>query len=86
SLSLDAAKNLPAGAVQGYNDGGATGYRGPCPPPGDRPHRYYFTVSAMNMVFGPAYGPGTTGARVGFLMNAVGKILARGQYLGLYGQ
>ncbi|MBV8354247.1 MAG: YbhB/YbcL family Raf kinase inhibitor-like protein, partial [Candidatus Eremiobacteraeota bacterium] len=32
SLPLDAGKNMVPGAIQGYNDGGAAGYRGPCPP------------------------------------------------------
>jgi Raf kinase inhibitor-like YbhB/YbcL family protein len=38
---------LPAGAVQGPNGFGDTGYRGPCPPPGDKPHHYVVTVQAF---------------------------------------
>ena len=38
---------IPAAAVQGMNDFGRTGYGGPCPP-GGTPHRYVFTVYALN--------------------------------------
>jgi Raf kinase inhibitor-like YbhB/YbcL family protein len=38
---------LPAGATQGNTDLAAPGYLGPCPPAGDKPHRYIFTVYAL---------------------------------------
>lgn len=41
---------LPAGAVQGRTDFPAPpGYGGPCPPPGDKPHRYVITVTALKV-------------------------------------
>ncbi|MEO7386299.1 MAG: YbhB/YbcL family Raf kinase inhibitor-like protein, partial [Gammaproteobacteria bacterium] len=43
-----AAKLLPAGVMQGKTDFGSPGYGGPCPPPGDKPHRYYFRLHALN--------------------------------------
>jgi Raf kinase inhibitor-like YbhB/YbcL family protein len=85
SLPLDATKNMPPGAIQGYGDAGVSAYHGPCPPVGDPPHHYWITVSAMNMTF-KDFGPSTTGARLAFLMSKVGKILARGQLLGRYGR
>ena len=44
----DTGKNLlPASAVQSRTDFGKPGYGGPCPPVGDKPHRYIFTVFAL---------------------------------------
>lgn len=41
------AKMLPAGSIQSRTDFGKPGYGGPCPPTGDKPHRYQFTVYAL---------------------------------------
>src|SRR5207245_2548759 len=35
--------------VQSLTDFGVPGYGGPCPPKGDRPHRYVFTVHALEV-------------------------------------
>jgi Raf kinase inhibitor-like YbhB/YbcL family protein len=40
---------LPAGALQGRTDLGEDAYHGPCPAKGDPPHRYVFTVYALNV-------------------------------------
>jgi phosphatidylethanolamine-binding protein (PEBP) family uncharacterized protein len=70
---------LPAGAFGGTNDfqdTGATGsngnYGGPCPPQGDAPHRYVFTIYALSVdkieVAGSVPKTGTAGL-YGFLLN-----------------
>ncbi|MBB5191042.1 hypothetical protein HNQ50_001765 [Silvimonas terrae] len=41
------SKILPAGALQGRNSSGSNSYSGACPPAGDKPHHYHFTVYAL---------------------------------------
>jgi len=45
----DAGGALPQGAVQARNDFGDAHFDGACPPAGDKPHRYQFTVWALNV-------------------------------------
>ncbi|WFU45290.1 YbhB/YbcL family Raf kinase inhibitor-like protein [Bradyrhizobium sp. CB82] len=40
---------MPKAVIQGRNDFGADGYGGPCPPPGNKPHRYRITVFALDV-------------------------------------
>ena len=50
-LELDAGKDdisLPAGAFNLRNDLSEHAYTGPMPPEGDRPHRYFFAVHALD--------------------------------------
>lgn len=65
--SLDANQPLPAGVVSGTNDVGATGYFGPCPPPGDLTHHYQITVYALN-TSGLSLDSSTHGVILGFTM------------------
>jgi len=60
---------LPAGAVEGKTDFGKSGYGGACPPPGDKPHRYIFTITALKVdkLDVPA---DATAAYVGFMTHA----------------
>ena len=39
---------LPESAVEARNDWGEFGYGGAAPPPGDQPHRYVYTVFAVD--------------------------------------
>lgn len=62
-------KGLPAGSQQANTDFGAPGFGGACPPQGDKPHRYVFTVYALktDKLEIPAGG---TAALVGFMIHA----------------
>ena len=56
---------LPEGAVHVRNDYGSKDFGGAAPPPGDGPHRYHFTVYAVDSdTLGP--DSDTTPAAVGF--------------------
>jgi hypothetical protein len=39
----------PAGTLQSRDDYGITGYGGACPPKGDKPHHYRFTIYAVDV-------------------------------------
>jgi len=74
-------KGLPAGAAQGRTDFGSAGFGGACPPKGDKPHRYIFTVYALktDKIDVPA---DATAALVGFMINAnkLGKASFEAKY------
>ena len=53
------AESLGDGFRQAINDFGKPGYSGPCPPPGDKPHRYHFRLSALSESSLPV-GPSAT--------------------------
>ena len=42
-------KSMPKGTVETMNDFGSIGFGGACPPKGDKPHRYIFTVYALDV-------------------------------------
>ncbi|MEG1213565.1 MAG: YbhB/YbcL family Raf kinase inhibitor-like protein [Leclercia sp.] len=72
---------LPAGAVQGRNDFGYAGFGGACPPAGDKPHPYQFTVWALDIDRLPLDG-NASGALVGFMLNS--HVLAKAQLTATY--
>jgi Raf kinase inhibitor-like YbhB/YbcL family protein len=76
-------KGLPAGAVQGRTDFGAPGFGGACPPKGDKPHRYIFTVHALktDKIEVP---PDASAALVGFMINA--NRIGRASFQARYGR
>lgn len=59
---------LPDGVIQSLTDYGKPGYGGPCPPVGDKPHRYIFTVYALKDKL-PLEATAMP-ALVGFMINA----------------
>lgn len=63
-----AAGKAPAGSIQSMTDFGAPGFGGACPPAGDKPHRYVFTVHALKVESLPldAKAPG---AMVGYYLS-----------------
>jgi len=72
---------LPKGAAQIATDFGGPGWGGPCPPAGDKPHRYNFTLHALKVdkLDLPA---GATASLAGFMINAnsIGKATLTGKY------
>lgn len=62
-------KALPTGARHGRTDFGGPGFGGACPPQGNKPHRYIFTVYALktDKIDVPA---DASAAMIGFMLNA----------------
>jgi len=83
-LALDAGNpksgKLPKGALQTRTDFGAAGYGGPCPPEGDHPHRYFFTVHAVKSELGVTAD--TSAAVIGFQLHF--NTLAKSAIMGLF--
>ena len=74
---------LPTGAAQGRTDFGSIGFGGACPPVGDKPHRYIFTVHALSVerIDVPDDAPA---ALTGFMVNA--NTLAKASFTATYGR
>ena len=84
--SNDGALNsttLPAGAVQVRTDFGMAAWGGPCPPQGDKPHRYIFTVYALktDKLEIPA---NATAALTGYMI--LGNMLGKASFTTKYGR
>jgi Raf kinase inhibitor-like YbhB/YbcL family protein len=78
-----ASGQAPKGAVQSKTDFGTAGYGGPCPPQGDKPHRYIFTVYALKVDKLDA-NENASGAMIGFMLNA--NQLAKASLTATYGR
>ncbi len=80
----DGNKNLlPSGAVLGNTDYGTPSYGGPCPPEGDKPHRYIFTLHALK-VEKMELPASATAALVGFMVNH--NTIEKTSFTGYYGR
>ena len=94
----NAASSLPAGAYGGntdFFDTGATGgngnYGGPCPPQGDAPHRYVFTLYALGVEHVQAAGgiprTGTAGLYSFVINKGIGPaLLGKASFTATYGR
>ena len=72
---------LPETARQIATDFGSPGWGGPCPPAGDKPHRYTFTVYALK-VDTLDLPPTATASLSGFMINA--NALAKASFTSTY--
>jgi Raf kinase inhibitor-like YbhB/YbcL family protein len=72
--------NLPFGCVQIDTDFGGPGWGGPCPPVGDKPHRYNFTLYALKV--GQLDVSGASASLAGYMINAnaIGKAKLSGKF------
>jgi Raf kinase inhibitor-like YbhB/YbcL family protein len=78
-----AGGTLPSGAAQSPTSFGAAGYGGPCPPAGDKAHRYVFTLYALS-VEKVELAPDATQALAGFTIN--GSRLATASLTAMFGR
>ena len=78
---LKGGTGAPRGAEQGANSYGRAGWRGPCPPEGDEPHRYVFTIYALGKPSGLR-----TNAHPRKVRKALEGALARGTLTLRYGR
>lgn len=74
----------PSGSLEGTNDAGSLGYAAPCPPSGDAPHRYVFSVYALSR---PVTGRLPRGATARQVLGAASCcVQAMGTITGTYGR
>ena len=74
---------LPPGTVESRTDFGKPGWGGPCPPQGDKPHRYIFTVYALK-TDKLELAADSPAAMVGFMINA--NKLGKASFTATYGR
>ena len=79
----DGEKLIPIKLSEGRTDFGKEGYGGPCPPEGDHPHHYIFTLHAIKEANLPLTKD-SSGAMVGFTINA--NSIAKLSITGLFGR
>jgi Raf kinase inhibitor-like YbhB/YbcL family protein len=71
---------VPTFAHEGVNGAGKPGYTGPCPPKGNGPHRYIFTLYALSRAVSVP-----DGATIAQLRSAMdGAVVAEGRLTGRY--
>jgi Raf kinase inhibitor-like YbhB/YbcL family protein len=74
----EAARQLPAGTLEGVNDWKRTGYGGPCPPIGR--HRYFFKLYALDTLLPDLGKP----SKAKLEAQMKGHVIAQGELVGTY--
>ena len=82
SAGDEKAPKIPQGAATGRSDFGTYSYGGPCPPAGDKAHRYIFTLFALKEKVDAAKD--ASAAMIGYQLNA--KALDRTTFTASYGR
>ena len=77
---IPAQETLPNGIRQGVNNFGKLGYGGPYPPVGDRPHRYFFRIYALDATLSLPAGAKRAALEAAMNQHVVGK----GETFGTY--
>lgn len=78
-----AGKAMPAGSIESMTSYGSTGFGGACPPEGDKPHRYIFTVYALN-TDEIKQGADARPELIGFFLNS--HAIAKASIMAYYGR
>jgi Raf kinase inhibitor-like YbhB/YbcL family protein len=64
----DSGKHMPHGTIESRTDFGEKKFGGSCPPEGDKPHRYQYTLWALN-TDKLELAPRSSAAMVGYFLN-----------------
>jgi hypothetical protein len=82
-VGTEASTSLPTGSVQGRTDFGSHSFGGACPPKGDKPHRYIFTIHALNTekIELPA---DASAAMIGYMLHA--HLISKASFTAKYGR
>jgi len=78
SVLPEAARQLPAGTLEGVNDWKRTGYGGPCPPIGR--HRYFHKLYALDIVLPDLGKP----SKANIETQIKGHVIAQAELVGTY--
>ena len=76
-------KAMPAGSVESVTSYGVKGFGGACPPRGDKPHRYIFTVYALDIAH-IDQGADARPELIGFFINH--HAIAKASIMAYYGR
>ena len=83
TINMGSGGTSHKGLVSGTTSTGASGYVGPCPPPG-KPHHYVFSLYALDIATVRGVDASTTGSQA--LAAIKGHVLGTATITGLYGR